>query len=74
MSKGPGKSSSNKIINYDEHEVSQGKQNERTAYPKNKLEFTFFRALGEMSLSHASPQVTPRVRGWKRLTFQTSGS
>ena len=42
MSKGPGNSSSTKIIPYDEQELSQGKQDERTAYPKSKLEFTSF--------------------------------
>ena len=42
LPKGPGKSSSDKIINYDEPEVALGKQNERAACPKDKLEFKFF--------------------------------
>ena len=41
LPKGPGKSSSNKINNYDEPEVALGKQNERAACPKDKLEFKF---------------------------------
>ena len=42
MSKGPGKSSSHKIINQDQQEVASGKQNMRAAYQKDKLEIKFF--------------------------------
>ena len=45
MGKGLGKSSSNKIIYWDEQEVALGKQNKRAACPKDKLEFTFFQTL-----------------------------
>ena len=37
-----GKSSSNKIINWEEQEVALGKWNARSARPKDKLEFKFF--------------------------------
>ena len=42
MGKGLEKSSSNKIINWDEQKVALGKQNSRSARPKDKLEFKFF--------------------------------
>ena len=47
MGKDLGKSSSNKIINWDDQEVALGKQNVRAACPKDKLEFKifFFQAL-----------------------------
>ena len=37
MSKGSGKSTSNKIINQDQQEVASGKQNMRAACQKDKL-------------------------------------
>ena len=37
-----GKSSSNKIINWEEQEVALGKWNARSARPKDKLEFKVF--------------------------------
>ena len=43
MGKGPGKQSSNKIINQDEKEVALGKKNGRAACPKDMLKL--FRAL-----------------------------
>ena len=42
MSKGSGKSTSNKIINQDQQEVASGKQNMRAACQKDKLEIKFF--------------------------------
>ena len=42
MGKAPGKSSFNKIINYDEQEFTPGKQNVRDACPKDKVEFNVF--------------------------------
>ena len=42
MSKGPGKSSSNKIFNQDQQELASGKQNMRAACQKDKLEIKFF--------------------------------
>ena len=41
MSKGPGKSSSNKIFNQDQQELASGKQNMRAACQKDKLEIKF---------------------------------
>ena len=41
MSKGAGKSLSNKIINKDQQEVVLGKWNVRAACPKDKLELKF---------------------------------
>ena len=45
MSKGSGKSTSNKIINQDQQEVASGKQNMRAACQKDNMEIKFFRAL-----------------------------
>ena len=45
MSHFPGKSSSNKIINFGKQEVATGRQNTRAACLKNKLEFTQFFSL-----------------------------
>ena len=45
MSKGSGKSTSNKIINQDQQEVASGKQNMRAACQKGKLEFKLLWAL-----------------------------
>ena len=47
MGKDLGKSSCNKIINWDDQEVALGKRNVRAACPKDKLEFKilFFQAL-----------------------------
>ena len=42
MSKGSGKSTSNKIINQDQQEVASGKQNMIAACQKDKLEIKFF--------------------------------
>ena len=42
MGKGLDKSSSDKIINWEEQEVAPGKRNARSARPKDKLEFKFF--------------------------------
>ena len=42
MSKHPGKSSSNKLINEDEQEVALGKQNVRALCAKVKLDVKFF--------------------------------
>ena len=41
MVKGPGKSSSNKIIIQDEQEMVLGKRNVKAACPKDRLEFKF---------------------------------
>ena len=45
MGKGLDKSSSDKIINWEEQEVAPGKRNARSARPKDKLEFKFFSSL-----------------------------
>ena len=42
MGKGPSKSFSKQIINYNEQEVALGKQNAKTACPMEKLEFKLF--------------------------------
>ena len=42
MSKGSGKSTSNKIINQDQQEVASGKQNMRAACQKDNMEIKFF--------------------------------
>ena len=44
------KSSSDKIINWEEQEVALGKRNARSAWPKDKLEFKFFSSLEPASL------------------------
>ena len=41
MVKGPGKSSSNKIIIQDEQEMVLGKRNVKAACPKDRLELKF---------------------------------
>ena len=41
MVKGPGKSSSNKIIIQDEQEMVLGKRNVKAACTKDRLEFKF---------------------------------
>ena len=42
MVKSPGKSSSNKIINWEKQEVVPDKKNMRAACPRDKLEFNLF--------------------------------
>ena len=50
MGKSLDKSSSNKIINWEDQGVAPGKRNARSARPKDKLEFKFFSSLEPASL------------------------
>ena len=45
MGKCPGRSTPNKIINYDEQEITPGKQNARATCSKDRLESGFVQIL-----------------------------
>ena len=55
MGKGLDKSSSDKIINWENQGVAPGKRNARSARPKDKLKLKFFSSPDAASCSKSEP-------------------